>query len=573
MRRRLWVSMIGTVVFVVLLFIANIVTGNTPILGLDLQGGVSVILAPVEQASGDDLVVIRDLIRSELENRGIAEPDVRVQGETIVVDLPGVKDQQKALDAVNVSGVVELRPVVNPSDCATSSVATSSVVPTSSESPAPPDSPAGSVPVTTAPPVGNSVTTDPATPAGFRRAASARLVPAQTVPQPTVPEPTTLDPPAPEPVTTPPISPSAPPISPSAPPISPSAPPISPSAPPISPSAPPISPSAPPISPSAPGAVLLPTRDGQNVCVGPAQGTGEVFERGSAKLTADQGWGVSVDLRGDGQATWNSLANQCYNTAPTCPSTQPGVRGQIAITLDSVVQSSPQVNQPNFSDAVAITGSFARSEAEDLAAVLNRGAFPVEVAAQEARTVSASAGADSLNAAIIAGLVGLAMVLMFLFAYYRWLALVIVAGLGVWSLLVFSAASLISGWTNYALSLAGVTGIIVAVGVTVDSYVVFFERIKDELRNGRSLRNGAPRSFAVTWRTIWVADLVSMIAAIILFTLSVGSVRGFALYLGITTFCDLIVCYSFTRPAVLLLAGSNWTRNRSVLGIKVLEPA
>src|SRR6188474_1953553 len=117
MRRRLWVSLISTVVVVLLLFIGNIVANNTPILGLDLQGGVSVILAPVESATQDDLIVIRDLIRSELENQGIAEPDVRVQGQAIVVDLPGVKDQQQALDAVDVSGVVELRPVLNFSDC------------------------------------------------------------------------------------------------------------------------------------------------------------------------------------------------------------------------------------------------------------------------------------------------------------------------------------------------------------------------------------------------------------------------------------------------------------------------
>jgi preprotein translocase subunit SecD len=454
MNRRLWVSLIGVVLIVVGAFVGNIVTGNTPILGLDLQGGVSVILAPVEPASSDDLIVIRDLIRNELENRGIAEPDVRVQGETIVVDLPGVRDQQEALDAVDVSGVVELRPVLNFSDCP------------------PPDSePADSVPDTEAAASGNE---------------------------------------------------------------------------------------------------LLPTREGAALCVGPAQGTGEVFVRGSADLTADSGWGVAVGLRGDGQATWNNLANQCYEMTPTCPSTQPGTRGQIAIVLDSVIQSSPQVNQPNFGDSVAITGSFTRGEAEDLAAVLNRGAFPVEVEAQEARTVSASAGADSLQAAIIAGLIGLALVLTFLIAYYRWLALVIVAGLTIWAMMVFSLAAFVSSWTNYALSLAGVTGIIVAVGVTVDSYVVFFERIKDELRHGRTLKNAAPRSFKMTWRTIWSADLVSVIGAAILFWLSVGSVRGFALYLGLTTICDLLVCFFFTRPAVLLLSRSKlMARRERALGVEV----
>ncbi len=543
MRRRLWVSLISTVVFVVLLFVGVVATGNTPILGLDLQGGVSVILAPVEPATEDDLIVIRDLIRSELENQGIAEPDVRVQGQAIVVDLPGVKDQQEAIDAVDVSGVVELRPVVNFTECSTTAV-TPTVVPTDSVVPVPDTTPTGgtltdgsvsidpAAATTIAPPtIAPTSVAEPdasVAPEGFR------MAPSQTVP------PTTVEPVTSEPVTSDlgeiPLP-------------------------------------TTPIVPSPTGAELLPSRDGSTVCVGPAQATGEVFERGSATVTADAGWGVAINLRGDGQAAWNSLANQCYNTAPTCPSTQPGVRGQIAITLDSVVQSAPQVNQPDFSDSVAITGSFTQGEADDLAAVLNRGAFPVEVVAQEARIISPSAGSDSLNAAIFAGIFGVLLVLGFMFLYYRSMAIVIVAGLSVWGLLVFGVASLVSTWTNYSLSLAGVTGIIVSIGVTVDSYVVFFERIKDEMRSGRSLKNGAPRSFTATWRTIWSANLVSMIGAVILFTLSVGSVRGFALYLGITAFCDLIICYTFTRPAVLLIAGSAFMRDRKVLGIKTVPPA
>jgi preprotein translocase subunit SecD len=316
-----------------------------------------------------------------------------------------------------------------------------------------------------------------------------------------------------------------------------------------------------------PTAQIFPTRDGSAECLGPAQGTGEVFERGSAEPTLDasQGWGVAVDLRGgEGRDAWNNLASQCFSRLPTCPTQR------LAIVLDSVVQSAPTVNEPNFTDSVSITGAFTQSEAEDLASVLNRGAFPVEVEAQEARTVSPSAGSDSLQAAIVAGLIGLALVLVFMVAFYRWLGLVIVGGIAVWAGMVFSMASFVSGWTNYALSLAGVTGIIVAVGVTVDTYIVFFERIKDELRNGRTIKNAAPRSFKMTWRTIWSADVVSLIAAGILFSLSVGSVRGFALYLGLTTICDLIVCYFFTRPAVLLLASSRlMARQESVLGMKV----
>jgi preprotein translocase subunit SecD len=510
MARRLWTSLIGVVLIVLITLGYNIATDNTPILGLDLQGGVSVILAPTEPATQDELTVIRDQIRAELERQGIAEPDVRVQGETIVVDLPGVRDQQEALSAVDVSGVVELRPVLNPESCQPiDAVPTGPVV--GSPSDVPTDTTSGTEPQGIRRPVAPPADTVP-----------ADTVPADTVPADTVPADTVAPGAVDEPVPTQFVD---------------------------------------------PNAVVLPTRDGAAECLGPVQGTGEVFERGSAEPTLDpaQGWGVAVDLRGgEGRDTWNSLASQCFSRTPTCPTQR------LAIVLDSVVQSAPTVNEPNFTDSVSITGNFTQSEAEELAAVLNRGAFPVEVEAQEARTVSPSAGSDSLQAAIVAGLVGLALVLVFLLVYYRWLALVIVGGITVWAGMVFSMASFVSGWTNYALSLAGVTGIIVAIGVTVDSYVVFFERIKDELRNGRTIKNAAPRSFKMTWRTIWSADVISLIAAGILFSLSVGSVRGFALYLGLTTICDLLVCYFFTRPAVLLLARSKLMAKReTVLGMKV----
>ena len=212
------------------------------------------------------------------------------------------------------------------------------------------------------------------------------------------------------------------------------------------------------------------------------------------------------------------------------------------------------MQQANFQSTVTISGegasAFAESEARSLARVLDRGAFPVQVRTESVQTVSPTLGEDSLQAAIFAALVGLVLVLLGLMYFYRRLIVVVMAGLAVWGLLIYSASAIISQTTNYALSLAGVTGIIVAIGITVDSYVVFFERLKEEARHGRTVRNSAVRSFKATWRTIIAADLVSLIAAAVLFGLSVGSVRGFALYLGVTTVCDLIVCWFFTRPAV-----------------------
>ena len=204
----------------------------------------------------------------------------------------------------------------------------------------------------------------------------------------------------------------------------------------------------------------------------------------------------------------------------SCPSTQ------LAIVLDGIIQSSPQVQAPSFSGSVSITGSFGEDEARSLARVLNRGAFPVDVEVRRVETVSPTLGEDSLRASVFAGLVGVVLLLGVLFVFYRWLTPLIALGLVVWGMLIYSVAAIISQTTNYALTLAGVTGIVVSIGITVDSYVIYFERLKDEVVHGRTLRNSAARGFKATWRTILAANLVAFIAAAVLFVLSVGSVRG-----------------------------------------------
>jgi preprotein translocase subunit SecD len=424
----LWASLLGFVGLIVGALALNVSFDKTPVLGLDLKGGLSVIYATQEPADAEQLIIVRDLMRGQLESFGIAEPDVRVEGDNIIVDLPGVTDQEAAFDALQVSGIVTLRPVI---------------------------------------------VCDGVAPAN-----------------------------------------------------------------------------------EAIGQSTLPRADGLGSCVvGPSGGTGEVFEQGSASATINPNsgqWVVNVDLRSDGQVVWNALASTCFNGGAQCPSRQ------LAIVLDDVIQSAPVVQTPDFPGSVQISGAFDESEVRSLARVLNRGAFPVAVEQQRVETVSATAGQDSLNAAIIAGLIGVAAVLAFMIAYYRRLSIVILVGLVIWGMTVFSLAVFVSRATNYALTLAGATGIIVAVGVTVDTYVVFFERLKDEVRHGRTIQNAAPRSFKATWRTIVSADLVSLLASLILFWLSVGSVKGFALYLGLTTICDLLVFYFFTRPAVFLLSTTSW---------------
>ena len=310
---------------------------------------------------------------------------------------------------------------------------------------------------------------------------------------------------------------------------------------------------------------MLPTLDGAQCYVGPAAGTGEVFERDAqATVIPGKGWGVTVTLRdgADGEGVWNRVASECYGRATTCPS------GQLAIELDGTIISYPTVNQPSFTGGVEISGSFKEGEAKNLARVLKSGALPVQLQTQTVQNVSPTLGQDSLRAAVVSGSIGVLLVLLFMLAYYRFLGIVVIGGVVVSGALIWSVVALLSRTSGLALSLAGITGIIVSVGVTVDSYVVFFERLKDEVRAGRSMRNGAQRAFAGAWHTILVADLVSLMGALVLWYLTVGSVRNFAFFLGLSTLCDLAVAYFFARPSVLLLSRTHWMSQRKVMGIE-----
>ena len=522
-----WTLGVFTFIAVALLVI-NIGVGNTPVLGLDLKGGLSVIYQTTEPASEDQLLVVRDLMREQLEDFGIAEPDVRVEGENIVVDLPGVSDQEAAFDALQVSGIVSLRPVIQCQAAVIGDDGSVATTPTTLE------------PGPIAPPVALTVPTATTAPAAVDSSESATTVAgsdgasgfgqlgvrgdvptyerAATVATTTVPDETetTVAATTPDEVVT----------------------------------------DVPTAAPTDTGQTVLPYPNQSQQClVGPSGGSGEVFEQGSAKAEISQengAWLVTVGLRPEGQGTWNGLATECFNRSSTCPSQQ------LAIVLDDVIQSAPVVQTTNFGDSVQITGSSGEDETRALARVLNRGAFPVPVEPQRVETVSATVGQDSLNAAIIAGIVGVLLTMVLMILHYRKLSIVLVIGMIVWAVVVFSLAALVSRETNFALTLAGATGIIVSIGVTVDSYVVYFERLRDEMRHGRTLRNAAPSAFTATWRTILAANIVTLMAALVLFALSVGSVKGFALYLGLTTIADVLVHLFFTRPAVLILAESRW---------------
>lgn len=554
-RRRLLATLLIFVGVITGLLVFQVGTDRSPVLGLDLKGGLSVIYATAESASEDDLIVVRDLMRDQLEDFGIAEPDVRVEGENIIVDLPGVTDQAEAFEALQVSGIVELRPVLQcqqtlpPTSTVPGETVPGSTVPgTSDASLTGSTLPGSTVPPTTA---GDTGTEESAAGLGggyrFPRIAGSFIAtpattePATTEPESTEPATATTAPPTTVPVDAPVTT--APLI---------------------------VGPTLPTTTTTIPfdqtGQDFLTSADGTEAClVGPPAGTGEIFERGSAEVGIDQqtgGWLVAADLRGEGEIQWNAIATECYNGTPNCPNSAFG-RGRLAIVLDDVIQTAPTVQQPTFSGTVQISGSFEESEARSLARVLNRGAFPVQVEQQRVETVSPTAGEDSLNAAIIAGLLGVALTMLYMIVYYRKLSVVIILGLVVWAALVYVLSTWVSRETNYAFTIAGATGIIVSIGVTIDTYIVYFERLKEEMRAGRSLRNAAPRAFASSWRTILAANIVALMSSVVLFVLSVGSVRGFALYLGMTAVCDLVVFALFTRPALYLLSDTRWFRGSS----------
>jgi preprotein translocase subunit SecD len=244
-----------------------------------------------------------------------------------------------------------------------------------------------------------------------------------------------------------------------------------------------------------------------------------------------------------------------------------GQGNRIAIDLDGVVKSAPSLDTTDFPGKGRITGDFSQREAKDLALVLRYGALPVQLDRQTVQSVSASLGKDSLHAGIVAGAVGLVLVVLYMIAYYRALGIVVLLGLTLTAGLMYSLVTWLGQTNGLSLTLAGATGIIVSVGVTVDSYVVYFERLNDEIRSGKTIRSSVDRSFARAYRTILAADAASFIGAVVLYLLSVGSVRGFAFFLGLSTVLDVFTAYFFTRPMVSILGRKRLFTEARWLGV------
>jgi preprotein translocase subunit SecD len=250
----------------------------------------------------------------------------------------------------------------------------------------------------------------------------------------------------------------------------------------------------------------------------------------------------------------------------------------IAIDLDGQVVSAP-LTQPDagafssFQGKVQISGSFTESSAKDLALDLNYGALPVRFTnggrPVDQTTVTPTLGRSSLRAGLAAGIGGLLLVMLYMIFYYRALGIVVVSGLATTAAVLWAIVSALGHSSlNLTLDLAGVTGVIVSIGITVDSYIVYFERLKDEVRSGRSVRTSVDRSFRGAFRTVLAADLVSLAAAVVLYLVAVGTVRGFAFFLGLATLLDIATTYFFTRPLVIMLG-----RNARVTGARIIGMA
>lgn len=539
MRRKKLSPLIFIVLLAVLGLGAAFATNTPPQLGLDLQGGVSVVLQPTKAASDEALQETIEIIRSRVDALGVAEPDIARQGDSVVVQLPGVKDQQRALDLVGDTAELRFRPVLasipgSVEDLLASASSTTEGDGSTSTTVAGDTSTtvAGDTSTTVAAPIEGqsagqaaSVFQDPTTTTTVAGATATTVPGATTTTAPAAGE----DPLAGFEVT-------------------------------------------PREDDLAAEAVTLEeVKDGEVVetyQLGPAAAAGSIVQTAAAEIDTAGTWSVSLVIKGgDNIDQFNAVAGECFAKAVTCPT------GRLAIALDSQVVSAPTIQQASFDrEEIQISGSFTEAEAKDLALVLRYGSLPVTLEPQTVQTVSPTLGKDSLQAGLLAGLLGLLLVVIYMIFYYRALGVLVFLGLMVWSALNYTIICWLGETRGLALSLAGVTGLVVSVGVTVDSYVVFFERLKDDVRLGRSLRTSTERSWKRAFRTIIAANVASLIGAVLLYLLTVGPVRGFAFFLALATALDLVVAWFFIRPAVAWMGrtafftGDSWWGLPSGLG-------
>ncbi|YCN55593.1 protein translocase subunit SecD [Rhodococcus erythropolis] len=536
-------------VLVVALYALVFFTGDksaTPKLGIDLQGGTRVTLTartPDGSApSQDSLKQAQEIIETRVNGLGVSGSEVVVDGDNLVITVPG--DDSAQARSLGQTARLYIRPVTGSIDVATRDANRTAT----------PEAPAAETPATDAP--------APEAPADGTQTPQNRPFLAQ---DPTTPEAT----PAPE-TTTP----------------------------------------APPADASSDGtdegdaaaaeiaaaralrqssdptvqqqavanldcSVADPLRgnddptlplvacsqDGLNIyLLGPSIIDGQEIADASSVFNSQQSrHEISLSFKTTGSNTWAEF-------------TSANIGKQAAFTLDSKVVSAPTIQGATpAGSATSITGSFTAESAKELANTLKYGSLPLSFAAAEAETVSATLGLASLQAALIAGAVGLVLVLLYCLVYYRMLGVLTALSLILSGVMVYAIMVLLGRYIGFTLDLAGMAGLIIGIGMTADSFVVFFERIKDEMREGRSFRSAVPRGWARARRTILSGNAVSFIAAAVLYVLAVGQVRGFAFTLGLTTILDVIVVFLVTWPLVSMASRSAFWSKPSVNGLGAVQ--
>jgi len=572
--RPLVYSFIAMVLIAVLGVGATVLTGKTPLLGLDLKGGVSVTERPEGAVNSNILQEAVDIMDRRVDGTGVSNSSVAVQGGDIVIELPGAKNDTQVLNFLGETAQLFFRPVdciipalyVPPSTTpGSTSTGTTTTVPGKAKAKSNANTKSKTAPT------GRTTTSKPAkAAAGFvghlplahldARLASASYPVAAAASHTSVPSPkshsttsstvaTTTVPKSAAAATTTTTTPAN-----------------------ICNSTsstaqaeydPPNGNKygvTPPQDDNAGDTVVLPIYSGVSqgrYVLAPAVMSGSIVKSATADLDSQTDeWEVVLDFTGSGSTAFNKNAAAPYKCYEEDTANPPYCALQ-AIELDGTVESAPSIDSNNFPGSAEISGSssapFTQQGAQSLAQALSYGSLPVRFVAQDIDNVSPQIGTDSLKAGAIAGGIAVLLVLIYLIIYYRALGLVVVIGIGVSGAFLYSITTLLSYTDNLTLTLSGVIGLIVSVGVTADSCVVYFERLKEEIRAGRTVRTSVEKGFKRAFRTVLAADFSSFIGALILYILTVGDVRGFAFFLGLATLLNVVTTYFFTRPLVVLI--------------------
>ncbi|AYF28401.1 protein translocase subunit SecD [Micromonospora sp. BL1] len=302
---------------------------------------------------------------------------------------------------------------------------------------------------------------------------------------------------------------------------------------------------------------------------------GTDVKNASAQLDQTSSWVVSLNFTGGGQEKWTALTREAFNNeGQACDQTALGQDGKcrVAVVLDNEIVSSPEIQGVLTGDS-QITGSFDNKAANALASQLRYGALPVTFEPQEQQNVTATLGDSHLKAGLLAAGIGMLLVIIYSFFYYRLLGSVIFLSLVLSALLVFGALVVLGRSIGFTLTLAGIAGMIVSLGVAADSFVIYFERLKDEIREGRSPRSAVPRAWIRARRTIISANAITLMSAVVLYIVSVGAVKGFAFALGLATVLDLVVVFLFRHPIMTMFARTRAFLSPRVSGLGRALPA